>query len=64
MIGVFRIHKIYSAIFVLVFFSSCVKKQKEATINDGIENEKYIVYNNFPSKYVSPRNIEVWLPNG
>jgi len=64
MIGVFRIHKIYSAIFVLVFFSSCVKKQKEATINNGIENEKYIVYKNFPSKYVSPRNIEVWLPNG
>ncbi len=57
-------HKIYFAIFILVLFSSCVKKQKEVTSTNGIANEKYIVYNNFPSKYVSPRNIEVWLPNG
>ena len=27
-----------------------------------IKAQKYIVYKNFPSKYVIPRDIEIWLP--
>ena len=27
-----------------------------------IKAQKYIVYENFPSKYVIPRDIEIWLP--
>ena len=30
--------------------------------NDKIKTQTYIVYENFPSKYVIPRDIEVWLP--
>ncbi len=37
------------------FFISCNKKKQ-------IFAERYVVYNNFPSKYVIPRDIEIWLP--
>ena len=52
-------------LFLLTFLClSCAKEKKHSTIdkNNHILAEQYIVYNNFPSKYILPRNIEIWLP--
>ena len=52
-------------IILLIFFSLSCSKQKKLSIvdeNNHILAERYIVYNNFPSKYVIPRDIEIWLP--
>ncbi len=51
-------------IITLAFFTCFCKNHKETTIANQIPSEQYIIYNNFPSQYVSPRNIEVWLPEG
>tara|TARA_B110000438_G_scaffold49068_2_gene49495 strand:- start:1329 stop:2258 length:930 start_codon:yes stop_codon:yes gene_type:complete len=58
--------KIIYFVFSFFFFSSCDNKYnyKETIINNQIPTERYIIHNNFPSKYVSSRNIEVWLPEG
>jgi|TARA_B100000959_G_scaffold279265_1_gene339101 predicted alpha/beta superfamily hydrolase len=56
-------NKLSLALSVVFFVLSCTN-QKKTIINNQIPAERYIVYNNFPSKYVSPRNIEVWLPDG
>ncbi len=56
-------NKLSLALSVVFFVLSCAN-QKKTIINNQIPAERYIVYNNFPSKYVSPRNIEVWLPDG
>ena len=47
------------ALCFILFF--CNKLNRSITAN-WIKTEKYIVHNSFPSKYVYPRNIEVWLP--
>ena len=53
-------HKLIS-ILISLFFLSCVIEKHNLTYNQ-ILPERYVVYNNFPSKYVIPRNIEIWLP--
>ena len=53
-------HKLISILISLLFLS-CVTEKHNLTYNQ-ILPERYVVYNNFPSKYVIPRNIEIWLP--
>ena len=53
----------YIPIIVLLIIISCNTKASYKNFNQ-ILPERYIVYNNFPSKYVTPRDIEVWLPTG
>ena len=48
-------------ILILMILISCSKRQDD---NSLISTERYVVHKNFPSLYVSPRNIEVWLPDG
>ena len=50
-------------IIIQLFFLSC-STDEDTSRNNEILPERYIVYNNFPSKYVIPRNIEIWLPAG
>jgi len=50
-------------IIIQIFFLSCIKDDPNAQQNQ-IFPERYIVYNDFPSKYVTPRNVEIWLPAG
>ena len=39
-------------------------KNNDLALNDNkIKTQTYVVYKNFPSKYVIPRDIEVWLPS-
>ena len=39
-------------------------KNNDFALNDNkIKTQTYVVYKNFPSKYVSTRDIEVWLPS-
>ena len=39
-------------------------KNNDFVLNDNkIKTQTYVVYKNFPSKYVSTRDIEVWLPS-
>ena len=39
-------------------------KNNDLASNDNkIKTQKYVVYKNFPSKYVISRDIEVWLPS-
>ena len=39
-------------------------KNNDFALNDNkIKSQTYVVYKNFPSKYVSTRDIEVWLPS-
>ena len=49
-------------ILVLCFFLFFCNKHDKTLADNQIKTEKYVIYNNFPSKYVSSRNIEVWLP--
>ena len=51
-------------ILISLFCFSCVTDKQKVTSNkdEKILPQRYIVYNNFPSKYVIPRNVEVWLP--
>ena len=51
-------------IIILILFSSCSVSNKQDNLSQVISTERYIVYNDFPSKYISKRTIEVWLPNG
>ena len=50
----------------LTFFSSCNENQDKDNVvkNFQISTERFIIHKNFPSKYVFPRNIEIWLPSG
>ena len=50
----------------LTFFSSCNENQDKGNVlkNFQISTERFIIHKNFPSKYVLPRNIEIWLPSG
>ena len=50
----------------LTFFSSCNENQDKGKVvkNFQISTERFIIHKNFPSKYVFPRNIEIWLPSG
>mgnify|MGYP007000200758 len=46
-------------ILIIIFFSfKFFSKNK----NSDVRSSQYIVYEDFPSSYVEPRNIEVWLP--
>ena len=38
--------------------------QSDKMKENRILNKKYILYEDFPSKYVQPRNIEIYLPSG
>ena len=52
-------------LLLLTISSSCKTKNDKhevAKINQ-ISNEKFIVHKNFSSKYVLPRDIEIWLPS-
>ena len=53
-------------ILILFLLTACNNKQsqKEKINTTEIRTSRYIVYKNFPSKFVSSRNIEVWLPDG
>ena len=54
-------------LFIIFFYSFLIffcKSNENWLVNNLVQKENYIVYNNFPSKFVSPRNIEVWLPKG
>ena len=49
------------------FFSVLVTKNQDkvnVVKNFQISTERFIIHKNFPSKYVLPRNIEIWLPSG
>ena len=49
---------------VILIYFSCSNHNNQSDFKHIIKvfGEKYIVYKNFPSKYVIPRNIEIWLP--
>ena len=49
---------------ILILLMSCSVDNKQDNVNQQISTERYIVYNDFPSNYISERNIEIWLPNG
>ena len=49
---------------ILILFSSCSVNNKQDNLSQTISTERYIIHNDFPSNYISKRNIEVWLPNG
>jgi enterochelin esterase-like enzyme len=48
-------------ILLITLLSSCQQKQ---TVRQGSAKEQFRYYNNVESKYVKPRNVEVWLPAG
>ena len=54
--------------FVLLFLPilfSCTENKPEKTIKKPkptISAQSYLMYKNFPSKYIEPRNVEIWLP--
>lgn len=53
------------ASLTMILTLSCSRGQLPVAENTGtgqIIPESYLVYKNFPSKYIPPRNIEVWLP--
>ena len=52
------------SISILILLMSCSVDNKQDNVNQQISTERYIVYNDFPSNYISERNIEIWLPNG
>ena len=45
-------------LFILLIFVKFLGVNK----NLDVRSSQYIVYEDFPSSYVEPRNIEVWLP--
>ena len=49
---------------IALFYLSCVDQKKLPLTEreNQILFDQYIVYRDFPSKYVIPRNIEIWLP--
>ena len=51
----------HKLILILLIFLSCVTEKSKTAYNQ-ILSERYIVYNNFPSKHIMPRNVEIWLP--
>ena len=54
---------VYFLIIFYFFVSSCSNNNNNKLNNyHQLKTQKYIVYNSFPSEYVSPRDIEVWLP--
>lgn len=56
---------IYLFISFLILISPNNKQPSKISISEiQTLTEMYIIHKNFPSKYVSPRNIEVWLPQG
>ena len=54
-------YKLYFILIVFFFFNFCERKDL-ASKNNKIKGQTYVVYKNFPSKYVTPRDIEIWLP--
>ena len=50
--------------FILIFclFLHFCESNDIVLKKNKIKAQKYIVYKDFPSRYVSPRNIEIWLP--
>ena len=55
---------LYSTI-IFIFIASCDNNQvdEKVSMKFKVPSERFIIYKNFPSKYVIARNIEVWLPN-
>ena len=51
----------HKLILILLIFLSCSTEKTNLGYNQ-ILSERYIVYNNFPSKHIMPRNVEIWLP--
>ena len=54
-------YKLYFILIVCLFFNFCDNNDL-ASKNNKIKSQTYVVYKNFPSKYVTPRDIEIWLP--
>ena len=51
----------YISLFLIILFFYYKILNKEIVID--VKSSQYILYENFPSLYVEPRNIEVWLPS-
>ena len=49
-------------LIVFLFLHFCGKNDTNFK-NKKIKAQKYLVYKDFPSKYVTPRNVEIWLPS-
>ena len=55
----------YLAAVVMLVILSCSGKQASAPADEneaGIFPQSYLLYEDFPSSIVPPRNVEVWLP--
>lgn len=50
-------------IVVVIFFSCTVNKVKRDDL-PKVSSGEIIRIDSFPSKYVTPRNVDIWLPDG
>ncbi|MCO6488775.1 MAG: hypothetical protein J5I98_10175 [Phaeodactylibacter sp.] len=48
------------SLFALILLACALQVAAQPTA--GIRPETFLLYKNFPSQYVSPRHVEVWLP--
>lgn len=52
-------------LLLMIFVASCSNSQKRINkVGAGVAlyPESYLLYHNFPSKFVIPRDVEIWLP--
>jgi hypothetical protein len=47
---------------IIFVFTACNSKVSENGTETSILPESYLLYTDFPSKNVIPRNVEIWLP--
>ena len=59
----FNIFLVQKLILIFFLFISC-GFYSDKNIETIIKSKKYILYENFPSKFVDSRNVEVFLPSG
>ena len=58
-----KIFLVQKLILIFFLFISC-GFHSDNKIETIIKSKKYILYENFPSKFVENRNVEVFLPSG
>jgi len=62
----FGFSKLISVLVMILVLSCSGEKPSEPNVgsDEQISPETYLVYHDFPSEHVMPRDVEVWLPRG
>lgn len=57
--------KNFLLLFIAIFTLSCKNQSNQPSMNPiklDLQPESFLLYKNFPSKYIESRTVEVWLP--